>query len=157
MALIKPRPRLRGGGVQTRHPHTCLGNLVGLMLGKSSEESHSERLPYSCQVCQFYQRVYQVVSTPQDSSRGENRDDACTKIPLYACIYIHTQVPSQTTRCGVRGNALGGSWQTWVWTSVHHHAFIRGTIVNRTYGTHKNLCTHLFLLTIFGPVYFGPP
>ena len=88
MALIKPRPRLRGGGVQTRHPHTCLGNLVGLMLGKSSEESHSERLPYSCQVCQFYQRVYQVVSTPQDSSRGENRDDACTKIPLYACIYI---------------------------------------------------------------------
>ena len=26
-------------------------------------------------------------------------------------------------------------------------------IVNRTYGTHKNLYIHLFLLTIFGPIY----
>ena len=36
---------------------------------------------------------------------------------------------------------------------------LRGTIpvVNRTYGTHKNLNTSLFLLTIFGPIYCGPP
>ena len=31
-------------------------------------------------------------------------------------------------------------------------------IANRTYGTGKNLVyIHLFLLTVFGPVYYGPP
>ena len=34
---------------------------------------------------------------------------------------------------------------------------IRGTLVNRTYGGHKNLYIHIFLLTIFGPVYYRPP
>ena len=34
---------------------------------------------------------------------------------------------------------------------------LRGTIVNRTYGTHKNLCIYLFLLTIFGSRCYGPP
>ena len=34
---------------------------------------------------------------------------------------------------------------------------LRGTRVNRTYGTHKNPYLHLFLLTIFGPIYYGPP
>ena len=29
--------------------------------------------------------------------------------------------------------------------------------VNRTYGTHKKLYISLFLLTIFGPTYYGPP
>ena len=32
---------------------------------------------------------------------------------------------------------------------------LQGTIVNRTYGTHKNLAISLFLLTIFGPIYYG--
>ena len=34
---------------------------------------------------------------------------------------------------------------------------LRGTIVNRTYGAHKTLYVFLFLLTIFGPSYCGPP
>ena len=34
---------------------------------------------------------------------------------------------------------------------------LRGTLVNRTYGGHKNLYIHLFLLTIFGPIYYRPP
>ena len=34
---------------------------------------------------------------------------------------------------------------------------LRGTIVNRTYGTHKHLHIFLFLLTIFDPIYYGPP
>ena len=34
---------------------------------------------------------------------------------------------------------------------------LRGTILNRTYGLHKNLYISLFLLTIFGPIYYGPP
>ena len=32
---------------------------------------------------------------------------------------------------------------------------LQGTIVNRTYGTHKNLDIYLFLLTIVGPIYYG--
>ena len=32
-----------------------------------------------------------------------------------------------------------------------------GTIVNRTYGSYKNIYNYLFLLTIFGPIYYGPP
>ena len=31
---------------------------------------------------------------------------------------------------------------------------LRGTIVNRTYGAHKKLYIYLFLLTIFGPIYY---
>ena len=34
---------------------------------------------------------------------------------------------------------------------------LRGAIVNRTYDTHKNLYVSPFLLTIFGPVNYGPP
>ena len=35
---------------------------------------------------------------------------------------------------------------------------LRGTIVNRTYGTHKKkLYIYLFMLTIFGPICYGPP
>ena len=34
---------------------------------------------------------------------------------------------------------------------------LRGTLVNRTYGGHKNLYIHIFLLTIFGPIYYRPP
>ena len=34
---------------------------------------------------------------------------------------------------------------------------LRGAIVNRTYGLHKNLYVQQFLLAIFGPVNYGPP
>ena len=34
---------------------------------------------------------------------------------------------------------------------------LRGTIVNRTYGIHKNLYIQHFLLTIVGPINYGPP
>ena len=34
---------------------------------------------------------------------------------------------------------------------------LRGAILNRTYGTPKNLHISLFLPTIFGPIYYGPP
>ena len=40
---------------------------------------------------------------------------------------------------------------------IPYMIIIRGTILNRTYGTHKNLYKSLFLLTIFGPIYYGPP
>ena len=33
---------------------------------------------------------------------------------------------------------------------------LRGSILNRTYGTDKNLYKSLYLLTIFGPIYYGP-
>ena len=34
---------------------------------------------------------------------------------------------------------------------------LRGTIVTKTYGAHKNLHISLFLSTIFGPINNGPP
>ena len=36
-------------------------------------------------------------------------------------------------------------------------ALLRGAIVNRTYGTHKNLSISLFLQTVYGPVYSRSP
>ena len=41
--------------------------------------------------------------------------------------------------------------------SYHTVELLRGTIVNRTYGIHKNLYIEAFLLTIFGPINYGPP
>ena len=34
---------------------------------------------------------------------------------------------------------------------------LRGTIVNRTYVTHKNLYIRAFVLTIFSPINYVPP
>ena len=34
---------------------------------------------------------------------------------------------------------------------------LRWTLVNRTYGEDKNLYINIFLLTIFGPIYYRPP
>ena len=34
---------------------------------------------------------------------------------------------------------------------------LRGTILNRTYGAHKNLYISVFLLTVLGPIQYGPP
>ena len=34
---------------------------------------------------------------------------------------------------------------------------ITGTTVNRTYGMLKNLHIYVFLLTVFVPIYYGPP
>ena len=33
---------------------------------------------------------------------------------------------------------------------------LRGTTLNRTYGTHKNLYISLILLAVCGPIYYGP-
>ena len=35
--------------------------------------------------------------------------------------------------------------------------YLRGAIANTTYGTNNNLYISLFLPTIFGPIYYGPP
>ena len=44
--------------------------------------------------------------------------------------------------------------KTWPLTAV---VVLRGTIVNRTYGKHKNLYIQPFLPTKFGPINHGPP
>ena len=40
---------------------------------------------------------------------------------------------------------------------VYPDLLLRGTILNRTYGPYKNQYISLFLLTIFGPIHYGPP
>ena len=52
-------------------------------------------------------------------------------------------------RCNVRWFRLD--------TMLQCPILLRGTIVNRTYGTHKKLDTSLFVLIIFGPIFYGPP
>ena len=34
--------------------------------------------------------------------------------------------------------------------------YLRGNLVNRTYGEDKNIYIHIFLPTIFGPIYYRP-
>ena len=43
------------------------------------------------------------------------------------------------------------------WYDLVPSLVLPGTIVNRTYGIHKNLYVYTLLLTIFGPVNYGPP
>ena len=43
------------------------------------------------------------------------------------------------------------------WSTEKNIHILRGTILNRTYGPYTNLYISLFLLTIFGPIYYGPP
>ena len=42
-------------------------------------------------------------------------------------------------------------------TPSYRVPLLRGAIVNRTYGAHKKLYFCLYLLTVFGPIYYGPP
>ena len=67
-------------------------------------------------------------------------------------------------RCsrGGRGPVAEGAWGCGGDEAKSHHfqsGLLRGTMVNinRTYGTQKHLHVYLFLLTIFGPIYYGPP
>ena len=43
------------------------------------------------------------------------------------------------------------------WPSILECCYSGGDIVNRTYGIDENLYIHLFLRSIFGPIYDGPP
>ena len=51
------------------------------------------------------------------------------------------------------------SWWRVVAAVYDTTTLLRGAIVNRTYGIHNTLYISLFLLliTIFGPIYYGPP
>ena len=40
---------------------------------------------------------------------------------------------------------------------ISRFSLLRGNVLNRTYGRDKNLYISLFLLTMFGPIYYGPP
>ena len=43
------------------------------------------------------------------------------------------------------------------WYVAPYTLLLRGTIVNGTYGIHKNLYISPFLLTKFGAINYGPP
>ena len=45
----------------------------------------------------------------------------------------------------------------WDPNNLHDDLLLRGAIVNRTYGKHKNLYIYPFLLTIFCPIFYAPP
>ena len=67
--------------------------------------------------------------------------------------------------CGLRRYAPGNEclvplFERTTWYTLDGVTLLlRGTytILNRIHGTHKNLYTSLFFLTMFGPIYYGPP
>ena len=56
-----------------------------------------------------------------------------------------------------RSRAWHGGRRAWFFSVLVVKLLLRGTIVNRTYGIHKNPYIEPFLLTIFGPINYGPP
>ena len=69
-------------------------------------------------------------------------------------------VPVSSVVSVIWAGAYRHYWEplTAVYESAKYTAqLLRGTIINRTYGIHKNLYIHLVLLTIFGTIYYGPP
>ena len=56
--------------------------------------------------------------------------------------------------CTARAAYQGG--MRYIYAGMRY-ILLRGTVVNRTYDTRKNLYTSSFLLTIFGPINYGPP
>ena len=60
---------------------------------------------------------------------------------------------------GVRGGGKDIVHSTYLYVQLTRFGWgvFRGIILNRTYGTYKNLYISLFLITTFGPTYYGPP
>ena len=103
----------------------------------------------------------------------------CTWLRLFGCLSTIFPVVYRDTLCGhfmCYRDVSCGCCMLYHDTVRHYHTGLkiahppwekfpvefsrqlsRGTIVNRTYGTHKNLYIFLFSPTIFGPIYYGPP
>ena len=59
---------------------------------------------------------------------------------------VECELQKWVPRCGIGREDL----------IIRTRYYLRGTRVNRTHGTHENLYIHQFLLTIFGPINYGP-
>ena len=77
-----------------------------------------------------------------EAAHGPDHPDVAAVLSHFAAL-LHEQVIN-------RVDLLPGNWYRIL-------LILRGAILSRTCGTHKNLYTSLFLLTIFGPNYYGPP
>ena len=132
-------------------------------------------------------RYHTAVPTPQTSTQEHasarramaERQLSDRKLLLQPTPQVHTSMPSgrQSTRnkratseserrqLSVRRAVRGHNKKSIMPRAEHsstneyryHTLLLRGTIVNRTYCRHKNLYISLFLLTIFGPINYGPP
>ena len=71
---------------------------------------------------------------------------ACVCVGVCVCIFLRVINCCEYVCRRVDGNIR----------MVYRH-FYGGGILNRTYGAPKNLYIELFLPTIIGPIYYGPP
>ena len=62
-------------------------------------------------------------------------------------LLLQREVENRVQRGAIQLRSLEDFWRL----------LLRGTIVNRTYRIDKNLYIQQLLLTIFGPIYYGPP
>ena len=77
----------------------------------------------------------------QSSVSSHTEDSSPLTITTTGCIHPCLQTPHPL--------CLTRFWRRYL--------LLRGAILNRTYGKHKNLYMLPFLRTKFGPIYYGPP
>ena len=95
--------------------------------------------------CKWYGTVYHSSLVPFPSRSGM----------ILPCALLHTWY--QVLDCFLPTRCIFGT-ACFMTTGFQGSELLRGAILNRTYSsTHKNLCIYLYFLTIFGPVYYGPP
>ena len=85
----------------------------------------------------------------------------CTLGPIYYLLWspVINALSVRFSFCGVvlRGTVNNRTCGTHKNLYIYLFLLLLGTIVNRTCGAHKNLYVSLFLLVIFGPVNYDPP
>ena len=104
---------------------------------------------HSLSKCSFFQDQHETSAQPSSFAQHDDASRIC-----------QLQVTEFATRL-LPNNVRKKIWkhtrrEIFVPFRIYLFVLIRGTILNRTYGTHKNQYISLFLPTIFGPIYCGP-
>ena len=98
-----------------------------------SEVTYSEQ----CGVCHYWAEIQgPLTHQHKKTNRSLHKTDAGRRIPVS---YLERPVPLAVSYADGRSHYGGGG------------------LLNRTYGTHKNLDISTFSPTIFGPIYLGSP
>ena len=130
--IPSPRSVVVGGQLAASLSRLC-GN------GTKSTASSSAHV---CMVSANHQQPHSC--TLQDTRRQHPRTPEKKKRCVYTSVKIERIYEKEI--CGLRNGVESETYRV-LW----------GTVVNRTYGKNKNLYMYLFLLKIYGPIYYGPP
>ena len=82
-------------------------------------------------------------------------------VPVFVAITLATTYTLLLALQYMRHSPMSSSLLAYVFSekdpAAYQFVLSRGAIINRTYGTHKKLYISLVLLTVFGPINYGPP